>query len=56
MKIGELKNIISKLDDNVEVEIIMESGFSSISSNDIGVYFDSKSNKLIIEGEEVEFE
>jgi len=58
MNIGELKKLIKGLDNKVEIEIYIESGFSSSSSGGkyLNGYFDEEENKLVLEGEEVNWE
>lgn len=57
MNVGELKKVLSNLDDDVFVEIIVEYGFEEkkvLGIMNVGYYYDDMDKVLVFEGNENE--
>lgn len=55
MNVGELKKVISELDDDVFIELSVEYGFGEVVwGMKVGCYYDEKDKVLVFEGEEKE--
>jgi hypothetical protein len=56
MKVRELIELLNKVDGEFDVRILIESGFSSSSSDDVNVSWDDDEKVFVINGEEDSWE